>query len=67
MENGCLHGRILPPTTQNKSRVVPPISQITQKNKKFKKLKFTDKAKQVVYIGVHVTSQAGTAKKFLVV
>mgnify|MGYP001801389247 CR=1 FL=1 len=46
------HGRILPPTTHDKSRVVLPIRQITQKNKKSKKLKFIDKANQGVYIGV---------------
>ena len=49
----CLvHWRILPPTTHDKSRVVPPIRQIAPKNIKFKKLKFIDKAKQGVYIGV---------------
>ena len=47
-----IHGRILPPTTHDKLRVVPPIRQITPKNKKIKKLKFIDKAKQGVYIGV---------------
>ena len=47
-----MHGRTLPPTTHDKSRVVPPIRQITPKNKKSKKLKFIDKAKQGVYIGV---------------
>ena len=46
------HGRILPPATHDKLRVVPPIRQITPKNKKIKKLKFIDKAKQGVYIGV---------------
>ena len=46
------HGRTLPPTTHNKSRVVHPIRQIVPKNKKIKQLKFIDKAKQGVYIGV---------------
>ena len=32
------HGRTLPPTTHDKSRAVPPIRQITPKNKKIQKI-----------------------------
>ena len=46
------HGRTLLPATHDKSRVVPPIRQITPTNKNSKNIKFIDKAKQGVYIGV---------------